>query len=182
MNFKHGKARKGAVTPEFRVWATMLSRCYSESNRKFHRYGGRGIGVCERWRDDFAAFLADMGSRPSPRHSLDRIDNDADYSPTNCRWATQRQQQNNRANNRMVVCNGRRMSFADAARELGVSVNTLYSRRRKGLSPQEAVDLGAQSYRRGREPLPRGGSLMPPPPEDDGALEAALVASLEAVR
>lgn len=83
-------------TPEYRAWDNARSRCYSERNRKFPHYGGRGIAMCDRWRNSFANFLEDMGRKPDPSLSLDRINNDGPYAPGNCRWATSSQQNKNR--------------------------------------------------------------------------------------
>lgn len=82
-------------TPEYTCWGSMRHRCRNPKSSKYADYGGRGISVCERW-NSFENFLADMGRRPTPAHSLDRINNDGNYEPGNCRWATPKEQMNNR--------------------------------------------------------------------------------------
>jgi hypothetical protein len=81
-------------TPEYNAWNCLKGRCNRPNDKAYHNYGGRGIAICERWRS-FENFLADMGRRPSVRHSLDRINNDGHYEPANCRWATMAQQKAN---------------------------------------------------------------------------------------
>lgn len=92
----HGHTKNGRATPEWRLWHAIRNRCQNTNNRDFALYGGRGITVCDRWNDSFENFLADVGFKPAPNLSLDRINNNGNYEPGNVRWATVKQQINNR--------------------------------------------------------------------------------------
>lgn len=125
----HGKWR----TAEYRSWSHMIARCDNPSLNCWRNYGGRGISVCQRWRDSFQAFLMDMGMRPSPKHSLDRYpDKNGDYEPGNCRWATMTEQLQNQRRNRLVPYLGRLIPATAAARLAGVSPQTVLSRLNRG--------------------------------------------------
>ena len=100
MHMKHGERADGGETPEYRAWCAMIIRCENPNGKHWQNYGGRGISVSPRWRHSYDTFLADMGRRPSARHSLDRIDVDGNYEPGNCRWATQSEQCRNWRRNR----------------------------------------------------------------------------------
>lgn len=133
--YKHGMTNH----PSFRLWHLMMSRCYTPTNRMYASYGGRGIGVCERWHE-FKNFYADMGDRPH-RMSLDRVDNDGNYEPSNCRWATQRQQQRNRTNNVTVDFRGKAILLCELVEQQPISYNAVQGRvYRKKISHQEAVN------------------------------------------
>ena len=101
-NTTHGMS--ASITYE--AWSSMKRRCYEETHKSFHRYGGRGIAVCGRWLGSFESFLSDMGERPSAAHTLDRLDGDGHYEPANCRWATPKQQARNRSNNVVLAAFG----------------------------------------------------------------------------
>jgi hypothetical protein len=92
----HGDASKGARSAEYTCWTQMKQRCSNPNKDKFHYYGGRGISVCQRWINSYESFLADMGRKPSAAHSIDRVDVNGDYEPSNCRWATSSEQIRNR--------------------------------------------------------------------------------------
>lgn len=109
---------------EYRSWKAMRNRCANPKSHNYAIYGARGIQVCERW-NEFENFLADMGKRPTPQHTLDRIDTNGDYCPENCRWAEPRVQANNRRTNKILEYNGRSQTLTEWANELGLSVATL---------------------------------------------------------
>lgn len=143
-NFRHG----GASDAEYNVWALIKRRC-----RLDPRYAGRGIRMCRRWERSYAAFLGDMGRRPSPKHTIERIDNAKGYTPTNCCWATRRVQANNRENTLRVTVDGVQVSVADAARRRGISYYTLRQRLRTGWPVAEALRICPRTgghYRRNR--------------------------------
>ncbi len=114
--------------PLYTVWQNMKRRCDNSNSPHFANYGGRGIRVCERWKHDFAAFLHDMGDRPSDLHTLDRIDPDGHYTPENCRWATRKEQARNIRKNRYVEVYGKRILVAEVAEQTGLKPDTIVSR------------------------------------------------------
>lgn len=126
-----GKANRGKWTTEYRIWSAMKRRCYNQNCPAFPDYGGRGILVCDRWRNSFESFYEDMGSRPSGM-TLDRIDNDGNYEPGNCRWATRITQANNARSNVKVMFDGKQMTLSDACRASGVPMTTVVTRRLRG--------------------------------------------------
>lgn len=137
---KHGHSSGGRQSHTYKTWASMKERCTNPCHDAFVRYGGRGIGVCQRWQDSFEAFLEDMGPRPAG-HTLDRIDNTKGYSKDNCRWATQRQQQNNRRNNRLVTVSGVEDTLANHCRRYGVKPHVMRYRLKNGWTAEEAVTI-----------------------------------------
>lgn len=130
----HGRLPKDV----FSTWCKMRARCESPGSTSYKWYGGRGIRVCERWYS-FEAFLEDMGPRPSPLHSVDRIDNDGDYSPENCRWATPKDQARNRRSSRLLCALGETKSLASWAEESPVNYSTIIRRLSKGWTNEAAI-------------------------------------------
>ena len=115
-------------TTEWRAWASMKSRCSNEKIKAFHDYGGRGIKVCKEWQSSFLAFYRDMGSRPSPEHQIDRIDNNGNYCPENCRWVTRSENMRNRR----VTKRYAGLTLKEWAEKTGKNYNTLKTRARRG--------------------------------------------------
>lgn len=124
-------------TPTYRSWRSMTDRCANPNTPNYPRYGGRGIEVHAAWRD-FEVFFRDMGERPAGT-SLDRIDNDGHYTPENCRWATARQQQRNKASNHFLTVDGATRCITDWAEVTGIQKVTIKARLRSGWSHRDAV-------------------------------------------
>lgn len=131
LNVTHGMTK----TRTYRIWVGMLNRCRNPRLHNWALYGGRGIKVCERWLK-FENFVSDMGIAPDSK-SLDRVDNNADYSQENCRWATPRQQSANRRNTRMLTYNEVTLTIADWARHLGITVMAMHNRIAAGFPPEK---------------------------------------------
>lgn len=142
-NTRHGLAVRGNKADGYSTWMKMNSRCHTKSDKNFHHYGGRGISVCDRWRHDFVAFTSDMGPRPSPGHSIERINNDGNYEPANCRWATQKDQTRNQRRNRLLTLKGETMVLTAWSERLGISVQTIHSRLARGWSEERALTTPA---------------------------------------
>jgi hypothetical protein len=134
--FKYGL--ETSKHPEYRVWQQIIHRCTKPTSQVWRYYGGRGIKVCERWRESFDNFHDDMGPRPSSGHSIDRIDVNGDYTPENCRWATSDEQGRNKRSNNLIEFNGRTQTISDWSRETGITVSAIFHRIRSGW-PLETV-------------------------------------------
>lgn len=132
---RHGMS----FTSEYRTWIRIIRRCYSPKDVGYIWYGGRGICVCDRWRADFLNFFEDMGPRPGPEYSIDRIDPDGHYEPGNCRWATRQVQDNNRTNNRRLEYYGWSLTVAEWAWLLKVNRQLILGRLKDGWSIEEAL-------------------------------------------
>lgn len=113
----HGRAK----TPEYISWQAAITRCYNKLQKTYYRYGGRGITMCERWRNSFENFYADMGPKPTPKHSIERINNDGNYEPSNCKWATMKEQGRNTTKARLLTYNGMTMCINEWAEKLNIN-------------------------------------------------------------
>jgi hypothetical protein len=139
---RHASARfhGHSYSAEYRIWGGIKTRCLRPTSQNFKYYGGRGITICSRWSDSFPAFLADVGRRPTKQHSLDRIDNDGNYEPGNVRWATKREQGNNRRGNVRVSMDGITRTVSEWSREPGARPErTIHGRLASGASPRFAI-------------------------------------------
>lgn len=123
---------------EFKTWRAMIARCTKPESQNYKLYGGRGIKVCSRWLESFSAFLQDMGPRPEG-HSIDRIDNNGNYEPANCRWATAKQQTRNTRKNRVIEFAGESLLITEWAERLGTKSSVINARLKAGWSVKQAL-------------------------------------------
>jgi hypothetical protein len=137
-DFKPRTTHGAHGTPEWRSWSKMRQRCLDPNNNEYPNYGGRGIGFCVRW-DEFQNFLDDMGKKPTLKHSIERLDNDADYGPANCIWADADTQANNKRNTKRYHFRGDVKTLPQWAAEYQLPSKTLWSRLREGWTFERAV-------------------------------------------
>jgi hypothetical protein len=135
----HGESKRGKWSPEYRAWVNMKTRCFNPNNHAYHNYGARGITLDDRWLT-FNNFLADMGRKPSPELTLERVDNAGNYAPGNCVWATYTDQCNNTRHNVFFEFAGHRLTLPQWARKLGVPLGTLRTRLNRGWSVERTLN------------------------------------------
>lgn len=140
----HGETK----TSEYRTWSSMIQRTINKNRNGFNRYGGRGIAVCDRWRHSYESFIYDMGYKPSPKHTIERVDNNKGYNPCNCYWATMKQQANNKRNNTSITHNGVTKNMTQWSETTGIKKNTLAIRLNKlHWSVKKALETPVKYYR-----------------------------------
>ena len=143
--YKHGFAARGKRPAIYWHWRHMIARCHEPKSKDYARYGARGIDVCDRWRSGedgvsgFILWMQDMGPKPFPGASIDRIDGTRGYSPENCRWASVHEQANNKVTNVRLTARGQTMTVAQWARVVGIGPKTLGYRLRQGVSHEDAI-------------------------------------------
>lgn len=131
--------------PEYRVWSGIKTRCTNPNDKFFHRYGGRGIKICERWVNSFENFLDDMGERPLPNSQIDRINGDGDYEPSNCRWTTPKENARNRNTSHVLTVNGQSKTLAEWEEVTGIDYQVIWTRLTKlGWTPEETINTPAR--------------------------------------
>lgn len=138
-SLRHGHARRDCETAEFKVWMGIIKRCCNVKDHNYMKYGARGITICDAWRHDYPAFLRAVGRRPTPEHSIERIDNGGNYEYGNVRWATRKEQGRNKRNNRLITFNGETKPVSQWAEEMGIQSKLIYGRLYKGWSPDRAL-------------------------------------------
>lgn len=145
---RHGHSRRGMRSPEYLTWCSMLRRCNNASQQNYKDYGARGIRVCDEWSGEFGfeKFFEHVGPKPSPKHSIDRIDGSKGYEPGNVRWATWAEQRLNRASVHLVEIDGRTQCVTAWEKELGIKPGRTKSRMHQGWPLPEALLLPTRAH------------------------------------
>lgn len=147
-NFKHGHTAGNKTSHEWSSWSSMISRCYDSKSSAWLRYGAVGVSVCDDWRGEngFINFLSDMGNKPTPSHTIDRVDGTKDYCKNNCRWATKLMQSNNQRSNRKIEWNGDIYNVSQLMRKLGIYTKSgvYYTRLDRGWSVKDTFSIPIQ--------------------------------------
>jgi len=139
----HGKSG----TPEYNAWRNMIARCYDKEHKDYEGYGARGIEVCQSWKASFPRFYADMGERPDG-HSIERIDNNGNYTPNNCKWATSQEQANNKRNTKFITYQGETKRLIEWCSELSLNYGFVVNRLRLGWSVKDTFEKPKQRTRK----------------------------------
>lgn len=145
-NIKHGYARAGQVIREYMIWAGIIQRCENRNLPEYPYYGGRGIRVCDRWRNSFVNFFDDMGPRPSKDYSIDRINPDGNYTPENCRWITRSENSKRARRNKKSKYVVKGETLVEASMRLGCIPEIVYSRIRRGWDLEKAFTVPIRNY------------------------------------
>lgn len=154
-NTTHGESgsKSGSITLEYRSWSAMIGRCLNTKNKSYANYSGRGITVCDEWRNSYAAFLRDVGRKPTAKHSIERIKNNLGYFPGNTRWATPSEQARNRRSNHLLTINGKTKPLIKWVEQSKIRFGTIHARINKlGWSAEKAVFYPVlKSHSKGKE-------------------------------
>ena len=144
----HGGCKRGQVTAEYTAWAHIKDRCSTNpKHQDYKNYGSRGIIVCERWLNSYENFLEDMGRKPTPEHTIERINNDKGYNPDNCKWATRIEQLNNRRNTTAITYEGQTKTITQWEKHFGVKKSLFYNRLKLyGWSPHKTFTTPAADH------------------------------------
>lgn len=124
----HSGGNEKPRTGEYSSWANMKQRCLNPDNPRYYQYGGRGIRICKRWQNSFSNFLQDLGPKPHPKYTIERIDNDGNYEPSNCKWDTKENQNKNSRKCRFITFNGQRLTVSGWSIKVGISRLTISAR------------------------------------------------------
>lgn len=143
-------------SPEHNVWSHLKRRCLNPKDAAYERYGGRGITIYEPWVDDFAAFYAHVGPRPTPQHTIERINNNGGYEPGNVKWDTRTAQARNRRSNRLVTYQGQTFCVAEWADITGMPMQRITQRLKRGWEPEQIFTIGAWPTKRVKKVFRRG--------------------------